>query len=273
VDYFATLGTRVLEGRVFTGADREGSEPVIVVGASMANALWPGRSALNQCVRVGRAPAACSRVIGVVQDARRNGIHEDPLMQYYVPLDQQAASGYSSPEILVRPRADAAAMIPALKRAVREIDPTIRFVDASVLQDRVEPLTRTWRTGATMFSLFAALALVVAAVGMFATIAYLVEQRRYEIGVRMALGARGANVFALMLRGPVVSTSAGIVVGIAVALALSNVVDPLLFETTARDGVTLVAVAAILLFVASMASGWPALRATAIEPVIALRAD
>ncbi len=124
-----------------------------------------------------------------------------------------------------------------------------------------------------MFSLFAGLAVVVAAVGMFAVVAYLVEQRRYEIGVRVALGARTSDVVALMLRGSVLATAAGVVLGTALALVASRFVAPLLFETSAHDPATIGVVALILLAVATIASGIPALRARSVDPIIALRAE
>ncbi len=137
-DYFATLGTRILQGRTFDDADRAGGERVVVVGAAMAAALWPDGHALNQCVRLKSPAAPCTRVVGVVQDARRSRIYEDPLMQYYVPLDQ-GSTPPGSLDIIVRPRGDAHAMTPPLRALMREVDPSVRFVDASVLQDFVEP--------------------------------------------------------------------------------------------------------------------------------------
>ena len=271
-DYFATLGTRLLQGRVFTDADREGSESVVVVGAAMARALWPAENALNKCIHIGGPTKPCSRVVGVVQDARRSQIQEGPLMQYYIPLGQ-GAGARANPDVLVRPRGDPVAAIAALRAAARQIDPAIRYVDATVLQDLVEPQVRTWRVGALMFSVFAGLAVVVAAVGMFGVVAYLVEQRRYEIGVRIALGARASDVVVLMLRGTVAVTAAGAIIGIGVAIAAGRFVAPLLFDTSAHDPATIIGVGALLLGVATVAAGVPALRARQVDPIMALRSD
>ena len=174
--------------------------------------------------------------------------------------------------LLVRPKGDdAAAAIPGLQQAVRALDPTIRYVNASLLQERIEPDYRTWRVGAMMFSLFASLALVVAAVGLFSVVAYLVEQRRHEIGVRVALGAQASEVVALLLRGAVGTTAAGVFLGAALSFALSRLAQPLLFETSARNPAVLGGVALVLLATALVASGAPALRARRIDPMIALR--
>ena len=270
-DYFATMGTRLLRGRVFTPADRDGSEPVAIVSETMAKVLWPGRDAIGQCLIVGEDGKPCSRVVGVVQDVRRSRIQEDPFMHYYKPLGQQPSMGSS--ELVVRPRGDAAAAIPALRALVRQIDPSISIVDAGTLQDRVEPQTRSWRIGAMMFSLFAALALVVAAVGLFSVVAYFVEQRRHEIGVRVALGAQSAHVVGLMLRGAVGTTVIGEAIGCGLALAGGRFAEPLLFETSARDPVVIGAVAATLTMVSLMASTVPALRARRVDPMTALRAE
>jgi predicted permease len=268
-DYFATMGTRLLRGRVFGPADRAGSEPVAIVSETMARVLWPGRDAIGQCLLVGGKAKPCSRVVGVVQDARRSQIREDPFMHYYVPLGQQVS--ISGPELVVRPRGNAANAMPALQALVRRIDPSITFVDAGTLQDRVEPQTRSWRIGAMMFSLFAVLALVVAAVGMFSVVAYLVEQRRHEIGVRVALGAQSSQVVGLMLRGAVGITLAGVAIGAGLAIAGGPLAEPLLFETSARDPVVIGGVAAALIIVSVVASAVPALRARLVDPMTALR--
>jgi predicted permease len=269
-DYFATMGTRLERGRAFTPADRAGSEPVAIVSATMARVLWPGADALGQCLLVNGA-AACTRVVGVVQDARRSRIREDPLMHYYLPLGQQTA--LSGPELLVRPRGDAEAAIPALRALVRRLDPSITFVDAQTVQERVEPQTRSWRIGAMMFSLFAGLALVVATVGTFSVVAYVVEQRRHELGVRLALGARGGHVVALMLRGAVGATALGVLLGGAAALLAGRFAEPLLFETSARDPLVLGGVAAVLVLASGVASVIPALRARRVDPIGALRSE
>ncbi len=268
-DYFRTVGTRLVRGRLFTGRDRAGSEPVAVVGETMARVLWPGERALGQCLLLGMKPA-CTRVVGVVQDVRR-GVRAEPVMHYYLPLEQQTR--LSGPDLLVRPRGSVRAAIPALRARLRRIDPTVLFVDASTLQEAIAPEIRSWRVGALMFSLFALLAVVVASLGMFSVVAYLVEQRRHEIGVRVALGAGAEHVVGLVLRGAVGATCVGVMLGAVLALAGGRLVEPLLFQTSARDPVVLALVAGILLVAACAASMIPALRARRVDPVRALRSE
>jgi putative ABC transport system permease protein len=271
-DYFATVGTKILRGRAFTDGDRAGSVLVAIVNKSMADEVWPGRDPVGQCllIDVGKT-RECTTVVGIAADARRRGVRDQPSMFFYVPFGQ-IADRASSLRLLVRPKsADAASAIPGLQQAVRALDPTIRYVNAQLLQERIEPDFRTWRVGAMMFSLFAALALAVAAVGLFSVVAYLVEQRRHEIGVRLALGAQAGEIVALLLRGAIGTTVAGVLLGAALSLVLSRIAQPLLFETNARSPAMLGVVALVLVATAVVASGVPALRARRIDPMMALR--
>jgi len=266
-EYFATVGTRLLRGRLF--AREDGSSRVALVNETMAKTIWPGREPIGECLLIAKRDAACTRVIGVVQNARRSRLREDPSMHYYIQLGQE--SSLSDPDLIVRPRGDAHSSIRLLRDALLRIDPTIRYVGATVLQDRVEPQTRAWRIGAMMFSLFAVLALVVAAVGTFSVVAYLVEQRNHEIGVRLALGARAGNLITLMMRGPIALSAIGALGGAAVALAGSRIVASLLFDTSPQDPVVIGGVAALLIAVSAVASTLPALRVRHVDPMEALR--
>jgi putative ABC transport system permease protein len=272
-DYFATVGTRLIRGRLFTDGDRAGSAPVAIVSQTMAKVVWPGRNAVGQCLLIQDAgPESCTYVVGVVQDTRRFSIREDPSMHYYLPLGQGTTS-LSGTQILVRPHGDAAAAIPNLRKLIRQLDPSIRFVDAQTLQDLIEPQFRSWEVGALMFSLFAGLALVVAVVGLFSVVAYLVEQRRHEIGVRMALGARASDVVGLVMRGTVALVVAGVFVGGALSVIAGRLAQPLLFETNPSDPRLLGALAVVLLLVSIGASGIPALRARRVDAMTALRGE
>jgi predicted permease len=269
-DYFSTVGTHLLRGRLFRTTDRAGSEPVAIVSATMARVLWPGADALQQCLLVD-ASTTCTRVVGIVQDARRGRLREDPIMHYYLPLGQDPQ--LTGPELLVRPHGRPERAILALRSELRRLEPSLLFVDAETLQQRIEPQARTWSTGALTFTLFAVLALIVAAVGTFSVVAYAVEQRRHEIGVRMALGARTAQVVRLLLRGTLGATLGGVVIGGGIALFFGPLAEPLLFETSPHDPMVLGAVGGMLLLVAGVASVIPALRARHVDPLRELRED
>jgi ABC-type antimicrobial peptide transport system permease subunit len=206
-----------------------------------------------------------------VRDTRRDELREEPAMQYYVPFGQERGIGGTT--LLVRPRRDARSAIAAMREEMRAVDPTLGYIDVATLQERIDPQVRPWRLGATMFGIFGALALLVAAVGLYSVMSYTAAQRNHEMGVRMALGAEVIDILRLILRSGMWTAAAGVAIGSLIALAGGRFVEPLLFETSARDGTVFGAVALCLLAVALVASVVPAWRATRVDPVVALRAE
>jgi predicted permease len=272
--FFETVGTRLLTGRRFTSADRAGSEPVAIVNETMASLLWPGESALDKCLYVGDekdGQVPCSRVVGIVEDARRFGLREDPAMQYYIPIGQER--GFGGTNLLIRPRSEPTRMIAELRRELIAIDPVVQFVGIETLQESVDPQIRPWRLGATMFTMFGVLSLLVAALGLYSVIAYSVASRRHELGVRMALGARAADMVTMVVRQGVAMAIAGVLLGTALAFATSRFLETLLFEASPRDPRVFAGVAAGTLAVAVLASLIPALRAASVNPVSAFRVE
>ncbi|MGH7445074.1 MAG: ADOP family duplicated permease [Longimicrobiales bacterium] len=269
--YFETMGIDILRGRGFTAADRANREPVVVVNTTMAAALWRDSDALGQCLLIGREAETCARVVGIAEVAHRSGIREEAAMQYYVPFGQERGIGGNT--LVVRGRSDAANVTGALREALLAVDPTIAYVDIEPMQERIDPEMRPWRLGAAMFALFGLLALLIAAVGLYSVIAYGVAQRRAELGIRMALGARPRDIAGMVVGEGVLLVGAGIVLGTACALVAGRWVESLLFETSTRDPATYAAVAAVLLAVACAATLVPALRARRVEPVEALQAE
>ena len=273
-DYFETVGTRVLRGRVFSATDRPESEPVAVVSELMGKTLWPGRDPIGECIFTGngRGPlTACMRIVGVVADVHRSRLKEAPGTHYYVPMGQE--HGIGGTNLIVRPRVDAASVIPDIRKLLQEMDPTIQYVNEATLQDDVDPQIRPWRLGASVFGLMGILALLVAAVGLYSVMSYLVAQRTHELGVRIALGASGGNIVALVLRSSVGMAFLGIVMGLGLALVAGRFIEPLLFDTSAHDAGVLSSVAITLLAVAVLASVLPALRAKGTDPMEALRSE
>ena len=153
------------------------------------------------------------------------------------------------------------------------MDPTIQYVGEKVLQDDVDPQIRPWRLGASMFGLMGVLALLVAAVGLYSVMSYLVAQRTHELGVRIALGAQSADIVSLVFRGSVGMAAIGITIGIALSLAAGRFIEPLLFNASARDFGVLGGVSAVMLAIAALASVVPALRAKGTDPMEALRTE
>jgi predicted permease len=269
-DYFATAGTRVLRGRAFTAADRQGAEPVALVSATMARVLWPRGDAIGRCLYVGADTAPCARIVGVAEDVHRFQLREEPALQYYVPLEQVPMGGAVT---MVRAAGDPAALVPVIRRGVQQVDPSVRYVTTQLLQDAVSPKMRPWRLGAALFGLFGVLALVVAAIGLYSVMSYATAQRTREMGVRLALGARPGDVGRLVIRSGFTLAAAGIALGVLAAVAGGRWAEPLLFDTSPRDPTVLGGVALALLAVAVVASTLPAWRAARIAPATALRTD
>jgi len=271
-DYFTTTGTRILRGRPFASADREGAPRVAVLSESMARILWPSAEALGQCIRVGSDTLPCTEVIGIAEDAVQNSmLDNDKRLRYYLPLDQYFPANGNY--MLVRMHGDPSRQVESVRLALQGAMPGESYVTVRPLIEIIDGERRSWQIGATMFAAFGVLALIVAAVGLYGVIAYGVAQRMHEMGVRIALGARSGDVVRLVMGQGMRVAGAGIVIGLGVALLVAPRVQPLLFQQSARDPVTYAAVGVVLLLVALLASALPARRATRADPNAALRAD
>jgi putative ABC transport system permease protein len=271
-DYFATMGTRILRGRAFDETDREGTAPVVVVSEGMARAIWPGRDPLGvACVRIGDPAAPCATVIGVAEDMRVRNLIDAREFSYYIPAWQY--DGPLDPQLFVRVEADPAPLVEPLRRRLQSELSGPAYVKVMPLTDLVDPNLRSWRMGATLFVAFGGLALLLAAIGLYSMIAYDVAQRTRDLGVRLALGARGTGVMRLVVAGGLRLTLLGLVLGGITAFLAAPLLEPLMFSQPPRDPVILAAVAGLLLVVGVVASFVPGLRAARVDPVVALRED
>jgi predicted permease len=270
-DYFATLGTPLLRGRAFLPSEGARTDPVAILSRTTAEALWPGADPVGRCVYIGHgADVPCSRVIGVVADARRFNITEDPALQVYVPLGQQP-SWMAAFTVLARTGVRPETMAESLRRVLYGMESALRFVDVKPFGEYLEPQRRPWKLGAVLFALCGALALSIAVVGLYGVIAYLVVHRRHEIGVRMALGAERGDIVAMVLRQTLTLAATGVLIGVAAAAVAAPYLQPLLFETQARDA-TVFGVTALTLTAAAIVAGTvPAWRASRVAPTEALR--
>ena len=269
-DYFATVGTQLRRGRLFTRDDRDGSPLVTIVNETMAKTIWPAEEPLGKCLIIGDSNPPCSTVVGVVADVHQYSLREPPSMQYYVPFGQER--GFGGTVILVRPRGNADEALALIRRAALE---TADFTGLRIetIQSAIDPEYRPWELGATMFAVFGVLALVIAAVGLYSVIAYLVADRTRELGVRIALGApRGRIVRDVVARGAI-TTAIGVLIGSVVALLAGRYIEPLLFDVSAKNPVVISSVATVVVAIAIVAAWSPARRASRVDPVIALRAD
>jgi putative ABC transport system permease protein len=267
-DYFETTGTEVLRGRALTRSDRAAPERTAVVSVTLAGKLWPGGDALGQCVKINADTMPCSEVVGIVEDVRWGSLGDDDRMQIYQSM-RLDAGGW----LFIRTASNPSKLTEPIRRELQRVMPGASYVNVRPVSTTLDPILRPWRLGATMFTLFGLLALVVASVGLYGVIAYSVTQRTHEMGVRAALGAGKSDLLGLVMREAVRITLLGIVLGGAGAWLGGKFLAALLFGVSAHDPMTFLAVAAILLLVAGVASLVPAWRATRADPIRALRAD
>ena len=268
-DYFRAAGTRIVRGRGFAEADHAGAAPVVVVSEATARAIWPGQEALGRCLKVGADTAPCAEVVGIARDVRLS-LQQGPAEHVYVA----AAQGrYERAGLYIRMRGEARRDSESVRRELQRLMPGQSFIRALALQDVVDPTFRSWQLGATMFTIFGLLALLVAAVGLYSVIAYTVAQRTRELGVRIALGARSADVLRLVVGEGLRVAALALVLGAGLAVLAGRWVKPLLYQVSERDPATFALVAATLLVVAVAASLVPALRAARVDPSVSFRAD
>ncbi len=271
--YFDTMGIRPLRGRLFDDRDITGGQLVIVVNETFARRFFGDADPIGARVKQGwpedTAPPY-REIIGVVNDVKVGALQGDPALQAYLPVRQLAQSGGA---FVVRTTADPSSLRRAIETAIHEIDPGIPLFNVQTMNQVLEAGVGNERLTMVLMIGFAALALLMAAVGVFGVTAYAVAQRTHEVGIRMALGASPSNVLGLVLKQEMGVCLAGVAAGIAGALLLGSLLESLLFGVTARDGATLSIAAAVLIAVTAIACVIPARRATRVDPVTALRLE
>jgi predicted permease len=271
--YFRAMGVPLRAGRDFTADDKRGAPEVVIVDEILARRFWPGERALGKRVNlIGRPEGVYATVVGVVGHVRNGGPQEEGEPQIYMPLLQRPLTTTS---IVVRRACPAAcdptALAASVRERVRAIDPALPVARVATMDDVVAGAVTRERFSALLLGVFATAALLLAAVGLYGVMAYLVAQRTAEVGIRIALGGRPADVRRLVVRQGVGIAAAGLGAGLLGALALSRSLARLLYEVRPTDPVTYVGIALLLLFVSVLASYVPARRATRIDPVNALR--
>ena len=266
---------RLIDGRLFTDDENhKGARSVAVITASMARYFWPSESALGKCFYMAGRRNPCTEVVGVVADARLFPSIR-PTTQgasaCYLPIEQ--ASGGSNRALLVRTVGDPVRVLLTLRQEAQAAAPGLPYVDAHAFDDVFQAMLRPWRLGSTVFVVFGALSMVIAAVGLSAVGAYSVTRRTREIGIRSALGAEPQHLVRLVLRRSLIVISTGLVFGMGLTWAGGRILNAQLFDITARDPGVLAGAALGLLLVGGCAAWLPARRAARIDPVIALRAE
>ncbi|MCG8466852.1 MAG: ABC transporter permease [Gemmatimonadetes bacterium] len=271
--YFETLDTRLLAGRDFSAGDDARSARVVIVNETLAERYYGDASPIGGRVRIDSHSELGDpmEIIGVVADAKYRRVDEETLATAFVPLEQTSLWSPSI-RIVVRGEAGPAALLPAVTEAMREIHPAITL-DFDALTEQIAASLARPRLLATLSGFFGALALLLAVVGLYGTMAYSVTQRRNEMGVRIALGARGGRILALVAADAGRLIFAGLAIGALLAFAGTRLIAALLYGVTATDGITLAISAALLGSAAMAAALIPAWRAAGVDPAVTLRAE
>jgi putative ABC transport system permease protein len=273
-DYFRAMGIPLRRGRFFDTRDSVDSQPAVLVNRRLAEQYWPGEDAIDKRLKIGPAdsPNAWLTVVGVVGDVRQTGLYEQKL-EFYVPYAQERRSFVAPRDLIVRTKTDPAVIAAAVRKVVWSVDKDQPVSNVRTLDQVFAAAISQERFQALMLGLFAALALLLACVGLYGVISYAVVQRTHEIGVRMALGAQPLDVLRLVIRQGMMLTLAGLVVGIVAGTFVTRILSDLLFGVTPRDPLTFAGVPVLLLLVAFFACYIPARRATRIDPLAALRTE
>ncbi len=280
-DYFRAMDIPLLSGRPFTDADRESAPRVVIISESMARRYWANQNPLGQRVTFNSGIPESEQqtvggpgsreIIGVVGDVKHLGLDEEDVPMFYTPQAQQPS--YHTMAVVVRASTDAAALAGTIRSELARLDRGVPLYRVRTLDTVVGSAVAIPRMRAWLFGVFAALALLLSAVGVFGVVGYLVGERRQEIGIRLALGAKPVNVLRSMLLEGMRPVALGIAVGLAASLGAARLLSQLLYRVSAVDIPTYAAVVVILCVVAAAATWIPSRRVLRVQPMAALRSD
>jgi putative ABC transport system permease protein len=270
-DHFATLGIPLLRGRAFTEQDRAGARRVAIINETAARRFFPDDDPLGKRITlaVGWEPEDdTAEIVGVVGDVKYGKVEDRPNPDVYLSYLQPTEN---TSFVIVRTKAEPTSLAGAVRREVLALDKNVPIYDVKSMEDRISAATSKTRFSALLLGIFAGLALVLAAIGIYGVMSYAVSSRIHEIGIRMALGARQRDVLKLLMSDAALLTAVGLAIGLAAAYAITRVLASQLYEVTSTDISTFAVISSLLAAVALLAFGIPVRRAMAVDPVIALR--
>jgi len=270
-DYFATMGIRLMHGRLFDDRDVQGAPAAVIINKTMATTFWPRQNPVGRRIRPGGSKDWCT-IIGIVDDVKNAGLDRPAGTELYLPYRQPAGAGNSDMYIVMRTPAGELRLLAGLVREqLNEIDPALPLADVRLMEEVLARAQARPRFLTLLLSLFSGVALAIATVGIYGVVSYSVARRTKEFGLRMVLGAEGGDVLGLVMKQGAGMVAIGIVAGLATAFALTRLMASLLFGVTATDLPTFAAVTVVLFGVALAACYIPARRATRVDPIQTLR--
>jgi len=267
--YFKVIQSPLVRGRVFSEGDEAGKEMVVIVDETTAHRYWPDRDAIGRRLKLGQnANLPWMTVVGIMKDIKHDGLDKDAIPHIYTSVYQQPGSILS---VVLRTDLPPAQIESQIRDQIHAVDPELPVFGVKSMNEVLEASLAPRRFSAELVALFAALALLLASIGIYGLLAYMVGQRSHEIGIRMALGARRDHILKLILRQGIFLAGAGVSAGLVVAVATAPLIATLLYGVHPIDPVVFLSVALILLMVSFLASFIPAYRATKVDPIVALR--
>ena len=276
-DFFPAMGVALRQGRLFNERDDERAVPVAVINETMARQFWPGESPLGKRFKAGRLeqPNPWVTVVGIVADVRQMGADAPAKAEMYVPYRQASYPLlyplYAPRDLVIRTTAEPSSLVAAVRQAVRDVDPYQPLSNIRTMDEVLDRVTAQRRVGMILLTAFAALALLLATLGIYGVLSFFVVQHTPEIGVRLALGAQTSDVLRLVLGKGMRLVLLGVSLGLVGAFALTRLMKSLLFEVNATDPLTFAGVAGLLVTIALIACYLPARRAMRVDPMVALR--
>jgi putative ABC transport system permease protein len=266
------LGERLVRGRMLSASDATGTPDVALINETMARTYWPGQDPIGRRIRQGSPTRPWISVVGIVGDVRHNGLEVAIKEKFYRP-HAQFVFPVRNMHLVVKSSADPMALVAPIRAEVRAIDPNLPVANVRTMEEVVATAMAQPRLAQWVLVVFGVMALLLAAVGLYGVLSYVVSERQHEIGIRMAIGAEPRGVRSMVLRQGLGLALAGVVAGTVVSLALARLIEGLLHGVAAHDPLTFITVPAVLVGVAVVASWLPAWRATRVSPLLALKSE
>jgi predicted permease len=271
-DCFAAMGIRLMAGRLFDDHDGPGTPDVVIINQTMANTFWPAQDPLGRRIQPGNDGPWCT-VIGVVEDVKNAGLDKPAGTEIYLPYRQSQGSGARGMYVILRARGDPRTLTGAVRRELHDLDPMLPLADIRLMDEVVSRAQARPRFLTLLLALFSFTALVIATAGIYGVIAYTVERRTREFGVRIVLGAQYGDVVGLVMKQGAGLTLLGIGAGLVAAFALTRLMGSLLFAITPTDPATFAGVTLLLAGASLLACYMPARRALSVDPIQSLRCE